>query len=211
MSSSSERCVRPAPRLGERGTLGGVARGTSLLLFLLVIVLAGCEHSDVCTDAEAQRLGDACGVAHVFSTFPDEDTTTRAILGHLHAGAEPVGGARVNLAGALPAETPTLVTDPAGYYAFPTAPLVYDLTVLTGDPRAAGSDVLRWHCDRSGGGLTFADEFELAQCLSFLAAAPHEAASLAKAGREYVLANYRWDVVLDAMESDVKDLMCASS
>ena len=66
---------------------------------------------------------------------------------------------------------------------------------LAGTPvlAAAGSEVLRWHCDRSGGGLTFADEFELAQCLSFLAAAPDDAARLAKAGREYVLANYRWE------------------
>ncbi len=84
---------------------------------------------------------------------------------------------------------------------------------LAGTPvlAAAGSEVLRWHCDRSGGGLTFADEFELAQCLSFLAAAPDDAARLAKAGREYVLANYRWDVVLDAMESSLRGLLCASS
>ena len=84
---------------------------------------------------------------------------------------------------------------------------------LAGTPvlAAAGSEVLRWHCERSGGGLTFADEFELAQCLSFLAAAPDEAARLAKAGREYVLANYRWEVVLDAMETSLQELRCASS
>jgi glycosyltransferase involved in cell wall biosynthesis len=84
---------------------------------------------------------------------------------------------------------------------------------LAGTPvlATAGSEVLQWHCDRSGGGLTFADEFELAQCLSFLAAAPDEAASLAKAGREYVLANYRWDIVLDAMEAGLQELLCASS
>jgi hypothetical protein len=84
---------------------------------------------------------------------------------------------------------------------------------LAGTPvlAAAGSEVLRWHCDRSGGGLTFADEFELAQCLSFLAAAPEEAARLAKAGREYVLANYRWELVLDAMETSLQELRCASS
>ena len=76
---------------------------------------------------------------------------------------------------------------------------------------SAGSDVLQWHCDRSGAGLTFADEFELAQCLSFLAAAPDEGAKLAKAGREYVLANYRWNVVLDAMEASLRELLCASS
>ena len=84
---------------------------------------------------------------------------------------------------------------------------------LAGTPvlAAAGSEVLRWHCERSGAGLTFADEFELAEALSFLAAAPDEAANLAKAGREYVLANYQWTVVLDAMETSLRELMCASS
>src|SRR5262245_5148388 len=59
---------------------------------------------------------------------------------------------------------------------------------LAGTPvlASAGSEVLQWHCDRSGGGLTFADEFDLAQCLSFLAAAPENAGTLARAGREYV-------------------------
>lgn len=75
----------------------------------------------------------------------------------------------------------------------------------------AGSEVLQWHCDRSGGGLTYSDEFELAQCLSFLAAAPDAAARLAQSGRDYVLANYRWDVVLDAMEAGLQELQCESS
>jgi len=80
---------------------------------------------------------------------------------------------------------------------------------LAGTPvlATARSDVLQWHCERSGGGLTFGDEYELAQCLSFLAAAPAEAARLASAGREYVLENYRWEVVLDAMEAGVRELM----
>ena len=84
---------------------------------------------------------------------------------------------------------------------------------LAGTPvlATARSEVLQWHCERSQGGLTFADEFEFAQCLSFLAAAPDEAARLAVSGREYVLANYRWDVVLDAMEAGLQELACASS
>jgi len=84
---------------------------------------------------------------------------------------------------------------------------------LAGTPvlAAAGSEVVRWHCERSGGGLTFTDEFELGQALTFLAAAPDEAARLAKAGREYVLANYQWPIVLDAMETSLQELLCASS
>src|SRR5262249_13186025 len=78
-------------------------------------------------------------------------------------------------------------------------------------PASPASQVLHRHCDRSSGGLTFGDGFELAQCLSFLAAAPGNADVLARAGREYVLANYRWDVVLDAMEASLRELSCAPS
>ena len=60
--------------------------------------------------------------------------------------------------------------------------------------------VVAWHCERSGGGLVYRDEFELGECLAFLAEAPESAAVLAERGREYVLANYTWDRVLDAME-----------
>ena len=34
------------------------------------------------------------------------------------------------------------------------------------------SDVVTWHCERSGGGLVYADELELGQCLRFVAEAP---------------------------------------
>ncbi len=60
--------------------------------------------------------------------------------------------------------------------------------------------VVNWHCERSGGGLTYLDEFELGECLRFVADAPKAAAALAERGREYVLANYTWDRVLDGFE-----------
>jgi glycosyltransferase involved in cell wall biosynthesis len=65
----------------------------------------------------------------------------------------------------------------------------------------AESEVLRWHC------LLFADEYEFAQCLAFVAGAPKVASALADRGREYVLANYRWEVVLDAMEDALRELL----
>jgi len=73
---------------------------------------------------------------------------------------------------------------------------------LAGTPVVASAQgqVVTWHCERSGGGLTYADELELGECLAFVAEAPKAAAALAERGREYVLANYTWDVVLDAME-----------
>jgi glycosyltransferase involved in cell wall biosynthesis len=72
---------------------------------------------------------------------------------------------------------------------------------LAGTPVIAtsGSEVVDWHCERSGGGLTYGDSFELAQCLLYLAASPRSAKALAARGREYVLANYQWPIVLDSI------------
>jgi len=66
------------------------------------------------------------------------------------------------------------------------------------------SDVVTWHCERSGGGLLYGDELELGQCLRFVAEAPDQAGQLARKGRDYVLANYRWPTVLDAMERSLE-------
>lgn len=67
-----------------------------------------------------------------------------------------------------------------------------------------GSDVVAWHCQRSGAGLTYDDERELEQCLAFLAGAPDDAARLAASGRDYVLAHYQWDAVLDRVEERIQ-------
>ena len=72
---------------------------------------------------------------------------------------------------------------------------------------SGASDVVTWHCERSGGGLVYADELELGQCLRFVAEAPEKAAQLARRGRDYVLANYRWPSVLDAMELSLEGLL----
>lgn len=73
---------------------------------------------------------------------------------------------------------------------------------LAGTPVVANnaSDVVRWHCERSGAGITYDDEAEFEQCLRFLADAPDGARRLAESGRAYVLANYTWDAVLDRVE-----------
>ena len=62
------------------------------------------------------------------------------------------------------------------------------------------SDVVRWHCERSGAGVTFDDELELEQALLFVAEHPDRARDLARPGRSYVLDNYSWKAVLDRME-----------
>ena len=78
---------------------------------------------------------------------------------------------------------------------------------LAGTPviaNAAGA-VVNWHCERSGAGLTYRDDFELEQCLCFVADEPQAAAALAEQGRAYVLEHYEFDSVLDRVEQAVVD------
>lgn len=79
---------------------------------------------------------------------------------------------------------------------------------LAGTPviASAASDVVRWHCERSGAGLVYHDEHELAQCLALVADAPEPLHRLAAAGREYVLTHYTWDAALDRMEEALESL-----
>ncbi|MCA1841863.1 MAG: glycosyltransferase family 4 protein [Actinobacteria bacterium] len=68
-------------------------------------------------------------------------------------------------------------------------------------------EVVRWHCERSGGGLLYSDEYELAQYLALVAGEPAKLAHLADAGRRYVLENYSWDAALDRMEAALEELL----
>lgn len=78
---------------------------------------------------------------------------------------------------------------------------------LAGTPVIANgqSDVVRWHCERAGAGLTYEDEYELEECLTFVAEQPEAARSLASSGRQYVLENYTWPTVLDRVEPCLKE------
>lgn len=95
----------------------------------------------------------------------------------------------------------------AAAYLQPSANESFSRTVmeawLAGTPviaTAAGA-VVRWHCERSEGGLVYADDDELAQCLLLVAEAPAAARALAARGRAYVLEEYPWNRVLDRMEA----------
>lgn len=84
---------------------------------------------------------------------------------------------------------------------------------LAGTPVLAdgGSEVSRWHVERSGGGLLYDDEHELAECIRFVAEAPDAAMAMAEAGRRYVLDSYRWPGVLDRLEAAIDEWFpCAS-
>ena len=65
----------------------------------------------------------------------------------------------------------------------------------------AGSEVVAWHCERSGAGLVYDTPAELGECLAFVAASPDGAAALAAPGRDYVLSQYQWPAVLDRIEA----------
>jgi glycosyltransferase involved in cell wall biosynthesis len=76
---------------------------------------------------------------------------------------------------------------------------------LAGTPvlTRAESEVVAWHCARSGGGRLFEDGRQLACHLRWLADAPAEAETTAAAGRRYVLDHYTWDRVLDRIEEEL--------
>jgi glycosyltransferase involved in cell wall biosynthesis len=99
----------------------------------------------------------------------------------------------------------------ADAYVQPSAYESFSLTAmetwLAGTPLIAygKSEVVSWHCERSGAGLTFDDEHELAQCLRFVADEPAAARAMAGKGRAYVLDSYRWPAVLDRMEATLDE------
>lgn len=97
----------------------------------------------------------------------------------------------------------------ASAYVQPSALESFSLTVLeammAGTPVLANraSDVVSWHLDRSGAGLTFGSRSELVECLAFVADRPDAARVLARTGRRYVESNYRPDVVFDRMQESL--------
>jgi glycosyltransferase involved in cell wall biosynthesis len=76
-------------------------------------------------------------------------------------------------------------------------------TIVIGN---GGSRVVSYHCEQSGAGLLYDDEWELEECLAFVADSPTAASRLGAAGREYVLDNYTWDHVLDTVEPRLAEL-----
>lgn len=73
-----------------------------------------------------------------------------------------------------------------------------------------GSDVVRWHVERSGAGLLYRTGSELTETFGFLADEPDAAANLARGGRAYVDQHYRWDPVMDRIEASLATWLPAS-
>ena len=64
----------------------------------------------------------------------------------------------------------------------------------------ARSPVLVEHCQRSNGGLYYADGDEFVECLKLLVRDDRLRAAMGRNGREYIRRHYRWDVVLGKYE-----------
>ncbi|MBM42305.1 MAG: hypothetical protein CL483_10325 [Acidobacteria bacterium] len=61
----------------------------------------------------------------------------------------------------------------------------------------ARSEVVMDHCQRSNGGLYYGSREEFHECLRMLVADDRLRAVMGRHGRQYVRANYRWDVIMD--------------
>ncbi len=65
----------------------------------------------------------------------------------------------------------------------------------------ARSDVVTDHCQRSNGGLYYADQEEFVACLSLLMQNGELRTKLGKNGQAYVRDNYEWDVIMDKYDT----------
>jgi glycosyltransferase involved in cell wall biosynthesis len=79
---------------------------------------------------------------------------------------------------------------------------------LAGTPviASAGSDVVSWHCRRSGAGILYRDPDELVQALLLAGEQPDTMRALAAPGRAYVVDEYSWPRVLDRMEAALAEV-----
>ena len=64
----------------------------------------------------------------------------------------------------------------------------------------AGCPVTLDHCIQAQGGLYFQNYYEFEECLLYLIEDPNTADRMGQNGREYVLNNYSWEVILDRLE-----------
>lgn len=109
------------------------------------------------------------------------------------------------------AEAPDLFAAAAAYVQ-PSRMESFSRTVmeswLAGTPVLANGEsaVVAWHVERSGAGVVWHGMEELTAALEAVAASPGAFAALAGPGRDYVLANYTWPVVLDAMEASLEQM-----
>ena len=124
----------------------------------------------------------------------------------------PIVAERVHDLGLVPYEDLRHVFAAAAAYVQPSKNESFSRVIMeswlagTGVVANAASAVVAWHCERSGAGITYADPDELVQAMVLLGERPDVLRSLAPGGREYVLREYTWPVVLDRMEAALAEL-----
>lgn len=97
----------------------------------------------------------------------------------------------------------------ASAYVQPSALESFSRTVLeawlAGTPVIANADseVVKWHVDRSGAGLTYETDREFVEALRLVVEQPASLAALAGSGRQYVLDHYGPSDVMDRAERTV--------
>ena len=102
---------------------------------------------------------------------------------------------------ALEAATVVVVPSPRATLSLPALEAFAAGTPVLANAR---SDVLTDHCQRSNGGLYYADRAEFAECLRLLVDNDELRAEMGRAGRRYVQAHYSWPAVLDKYERLIK-------
>lgn len=101
----------------------------------------------------------------------------------------------------------------AAVYVQPSAMESFSRTVLeamaAGTPVVANghSDVVSWHIERTGAGLTYRNRAELMACLDFITDEPEAARSLARGGRAYVVEHYGLGPVIDTAVDTLEEWM----
>ncbi|MDQ3106872.1 MAG: glycosyltransferase, partial [Actinomycetota bacterium] len=124
----------------------------------------------------------------------------------------PIVASRVHDLGLLPYEELGHVFAAAAAYVQPSKNESFSRTIMeswlagTGVIANAASAVVAWHCERSGAGITYRGPDELVQAMVVVGERPEALRALAPAGREYVLREYTWAVVLDRMEAALSAL-----
>ena len=67
------------------------------------------------------------------------------------------------------------------------------------------SAVVRWHCERSGAGLTYRDRYQFAECMRLVRDEQPRLATMAKAGPAYVNSNFAWPSVLERADRTLQE------
>ena len=141
-------------------------------------VLGDCLPLVTCGVGEIGSLGERLGVRDI-GVVPDDDRAS-------------------GQAGALA-------------YVQPSAMESFSRTVLEafllGTPVVANwhSAVVRWHCERSGAGLTYSNRYEFAECMRLLRERPQDLRSLAQSGPSYVRNEFTWPAVIDRVEASLAE------